>query len=350
VRITLTTPCYPPNLGGVEVHTQNLARRLARRHDVCVVTSSGWDERLRVVEVPSIPIPYSPIPLTFPKVSGDVYHSHIPSPFFAWEVHRRGLRPHVVTYHNDVVVPKRVNGIRIPRGIGRIVEDVNENVTIPILEGADAIIATTKSYAKTSPVLKEFDVEIIPNAVEVDRYEYCENKGDYVIYVGRIVEYKGLGLLLEAMRIVQRESDLELIVVGEGEDRRRFERLAELLGLNVRFLGRVEEKEKIELIKRARVLVLPSKSRLEAFGIVLLEAMACGTPVIGSDIAGVREIAREGGTIFHDVYDLAEKIVKISENDRLTRIFGRRGRRAVEEKYDWNIVIRKIEKIYHDLV
>ncbi len=350
MRVTLTSPCYPPNLGGVEIHTQNLARRLAKRHEVCVVTSSGQDEKLRVMEVPSLPIPYSPIPLKFPSIRAEIYHSHIPSPFFAWEVHRRGLRPHVVTYHNDVVVPERLNGFKIPRRIGEVVEKINENVTLPILESADAIIATTKSYAKTSPILQQFNVEIVPNAVEVERYEYCEDKGNYVIFVGRLVEYKGLGTLIEAMGIVQREIDARLVVVGDGEDRDRFERLAKDVGVEAEFLGRVEERRKIELIKRAKILVLPSKSRLEAFGIVLLEAMACGTPVIGSDIAGVGEIAREGGMVFHDVYDLAEKIAKLLENDRLARYLGKKGRRAVEERYDWGKVIERIERIYFNLI
>ena len=350
MKVILTTPYYPPHIGGVEVHVQNLASRLRRRgYDVEVISSTGFDDSVKVRTVPSIPIPYSPIPLRFPRVSGDVYHSHIPSPFFAREIAKRKLKPHVVTYHNDVVIPEKVDGRRIPAEIGGMIEKINEDITIPILETADVIIATTKSYAKTSPILSRFDVEIVPNAIDINRYEFCEEKDDYVVYVGRLVEYKGLPILLEAMKMVQKELPIKLVVVGDGEDRRRFENLAKRLEVKVEFKGRLSERKKIEAIKRARVLVLPSQSRLEAFGIVLLEAMACGTPVIGSNTAGVRDIAREGGLIFYDVEDLAEKILKLATNDKLARSLGKKGRKAVEEKYDWNIVIKKVEQIYLDV-
>ncbi len=347
MKVVLTTPYYPPHIGGVEFHVRSLALKLARMgHEVEVVTSDGCDDVVRVVTVPSVPVPYSPIPLKFPELSADVYHSHIPSPFFALEVSKRGLKPHVVTYHNDVVVPERVNGWRIPQQIGRVVEDVNERITRSVLESADVVIATTKGYAETSPILKDFEVEIVPNAIDVDSYRYCEEKEDYVLYVGRLVEYKGLPTLMEAMGIVQRELDVRLIVAGDGEDRRRFERFAEKIGIRAEFLGRVSEGEKVDLLSKAKVLVLPSKSRLEAFGIVLLEAMACGTPVIASDVPGVRDVALEGGLVFRDVEDLAEKIANLV-TDRKKRIaLGRRGRRAVEGKFCWDVVVRKIERIY----
>ncbi len=350
MKIVLTTPYYPPHVGGVEFHVQNLALKLKLRgYDVEVISSTGYDDSVRVITVHSIPVPYSPIPLKFPNVCGDIYHSHIPSPFFAREVAKRRLKPHVITYHNDVFIPENVNGWKIPAKIGRIIENINEDITIPILESAEVIIATTKSYARTSPILSQFDVRIVPNAIDIERYEFCEEKDDYVAYVGRLVEYKGLPILLRAMRIVQKELPIKLIVVGDGEDRRRFEKLAKDLEVKVEFKGRLPEKEKVKIIKKARVLVLPSQSRLEAFGIVLLEAMACGTPVIGSNTPGVRDVAREGGTVFYDTDDLAEKILKLATNDGLVRSLGRRGRKAVEEKYNWDVVIERLERIYFDV-
>ena len=351
MKVVLTSPYYPPNLGGVEVHVRNLANGLlGRGFDVEVITSSGRDVAVKVRKVPSIPIPYSPIPIVFPKVEGDLYHSHIPSPFFAKEVARRNLRPHVITYHNDVVIPERVNGYRIPPKVGSIIGEIAENVMRSVLESADAIIATTKDYADTSPILKDFDVTVIPNAIDLDRYEFELEKEDYVIYVGRLVEYKGLSILMRAMRTVQKSIPIKLIVVGDGEDRIRFERLARTLDLKVEFEGRVSEDRKIELIKKAKLLVLPSKSRLEAFGIVLLEAMACGTPVVGSNIAGVRCVAKEGGLIFYDVDDLAEKILRIVTNDGLAKALGRRGRKVVEEKYNWKVVLSKVIDLYSSLI
>jgi len=347
MKITLTTPYYPPHIGGVEIHVQNLARWIMRiGYDVEVITSFGKDEVVKVKTVRCIHFPYTPIPLKFPKIECDIVHSHIPSPFFAKCVMEKHVKPHIVTYHNDVVIPTRVNGIFIPREAGRIIEKININITIPILDSADLIIATTESYAKTSPILSQYDVKIIPNAIDIENYEYSDNKQNFVVYVGRLVEYKGLTMLIEAMKIVQREFPIKLVVVGDGEDRKMFEMFARKLNVAVEFKGKVSEKEKIKIIKNSKVLILPSRSRLEAFGIVLLEAMACGTPVIGSNIPGVRDIAKEGGMVFNSVEDLAEKILKIITNDKLCKLLGKRGRKTVEEKYSWNVVIKRLKKIY----
>ena len=147
MKVVMTTPYYPPHIGGVEIHTKNLARGLKERgHDVEVVTSVGEDDAVKVRVVKSINIPYSPIPIRFPHVSGDVYHSHVPSPFFARRLMKR--RPHVITYHNDVVVPERVDGWKIPGFVARFVERKNVELIKPVLDSAEVIIATTKSYSE----------------------------------------------------------------------------------------------------------------------------------------------------------------------------------------------------------
>ncbi|AGK60825.1 Glycosyltransferase [Archaeoglobus sulfaticallidus PM70-1] len=341
IKIALTTPYYPPHIGGVEIHVEGLVRQLSKKYNVTVISSNNT----RCIE-----IPYSPIPVSFPGVQADIYHSHVPSPFFAWWVMKKGYSPHVITYHNDVVVPSTVNGYRIPGNVGYLVERVNEKVIVPVLESCDVIIATTKSYAVTSPVLSRFidKVEVVPNAVDLKKFN-CKNvkKQDFVLYVGRLVEYKGLPVLIEAMKKVQKEFDCELIVIGDGEDRARLENLAK--NIKARFLGRLPTKEVIGWMQKARVLVLPSFSRLEAFGIVLLEAMACGTPVIASNIAGVREVALEGGLVFDDVDDLSNKILKILTNDSFAKKLSAKGLKSVKN-YSWEVVSEKIEKIYLRLV
>ncbi|MCW3133275.1 MAG: glycosyltransferase family 4 protein [Methanophagales archaeon] len=350
MKVLLTSPYYPPHIGGIEIHTANIARGMGEKgHEVEVVTSTGSDERVnvKVTTIPCLRIPYSPIPLKFPDVKGDVFHSHIPSPFFARAVMKKKCDPHVITYHNDVVVPRRVDGKRIPDIVARWIEKKNDELVRPILENAEVIIATTRSYAETSPVLKDYldKVEIIPNAIRVEDFLPGKDAGardGIVLYAGRLVEYKGLPILIRAMKNIH----ARLVVLGEGEDKIRFEERAKKMGVRVEFRGKVSYTELKEWMRRARVLVLPAQSRLEAFGIVLLEAMACNTPVIASNIPGVGEIARNGGLVFEDEEELVQDITRILEDDALATKLGRRGRCNVEQKYNWESVLDKIEKLY----
>ncbi len=352
MKIVLTTPYYPPHIGGIEIHVRYLASFLSKKHDVRVVSSTGETSVAEVLRLKCLNIPYSPIPLSFPELKADIYHSHIPSPFFARMVSIKGLYPHVITYHNDVIVPEVVDGHRI---LGRrLIETLNKRITIPLLESCDVVIATTSSYALTSPILSQFmdKVEIVPNAVDIGRFTPGEFERErIVIYVGRLVEYKGVDVLLKAMRFVQKGlKDARLVIIGDGEDRRRFEELSKKLGVKAEFKGRLPDGEVTEWMRRARVLVLPSFSRLEAFGIVLLEAMASATPVIGSNIPGVRDVAIEGGLTFSDVDDLANKITEILTNDKLAEKLSRKGLKAVREKYSWDVVSKRIEKLYFSLI
>lgn len=348
MKVLLTSPYYPPHIGGVEIHTMNLARGLAERgYDVEVITSEGNDKYVKVTAIPSLPVPYSPIPLRFPDIDGDIYHSHVPSPFFAQGVNSKNCRPHVVTYHNDVFVPSRVDGKPIPSHLSKLIEKENIRVVKPVLDNARVIIATTESYAQRSSVLKNYlhKVEIIPNAVWTKDFVPGIDAGErerIVLYAGRLVEYKGLHVLIRAMKNI----NARLVVLGDGEDRKNFERLARALGVNAEFKGKVSHDEKKEWMRRARVLVLPAISRLEAFGIVMLEAMACKTPVIASKIPGVEEIARNGGLVFENEQDLSSIILVLLENEDLASKLGRRGRWIVKKKYDWDLVLDRTEKLY----
>ncbi|WP_457591423.1 glycosyltransferase [Geoglobus sp.] len=337
LRIAQITPYYPPHIGGVEIHVRNLAKALSARHEVVVVSSSGGD-----VVISSLDVPYSPIPLKYVELKADVYHAHVPSPFFASLY--KDKRPLVVTYHNDVVIPESVSGYRIPGMLSRAAEGVNEVVVRKVLERADAVIATTLDYALTSPLLRDYmdRVRVVPNGIWVDDFVYRQDKEDFLLYAGRLVEYKGLAKLITALE----GSKHKLVVAGDGEDRKAFEDLARRKGVNAEFLGRVSYDTLKDLMSRARALVLPSKTRLEAFGIVLLEAMASGTPVIACNTPGVRFVAMHGGLVFDSVEELRDIIEGL--DDGTVRKLGRRGR-GFAETHDWSVVAERIEEIYREV-
>lgn len=339
MRIAQITPYAYPHIGGIEIHVKNLSDALRlKKNDVAVISSNSGDFILK-----SINIPYSPIPIKKKEVNADIYHAHIPSPFFAHAYSRE--RPLVVTYHNDVEIPERVSGIKIPERIAGFAEKVNFQFARKVLERADAIIATTRDYAVTSPLLREFfnKVHVIPNGIWVDDFEFTGEKDDFILYAGRIVDYKGLGILISALE----NTDIRLVVAGDGEDRAFFENLAEKKGVRAIFLGRVEYRRLVKLMGRAKALVLPSMTRLEAFGIVLLEAMASGTPVIAYNTPGVRYVAEHGGFVFKSIEELRDIILNLDANT--VRKKGREGRRFAE-MHDWNIIAERVLELYESLL
>jgi glycosyltransferase involved in cell wall biosynthesis len=349
MKILQVTPYFPPHLGGVEYHVKGLADGLrCRGYDVEVASSCG-NCKMKFIRVPSINFMYFPVPLKFPKTVANIYHSHVPSPTFAF--HLREAHPHVVTYHNDVIVPSRINGFGFPGILQTSLERINKKIVEPVLDKAEIIIATTKSYAETSKILHRYlhKVRIVPNAIDASLYHPSKSREPYVVYVGRLLDYKGVDVLIEAMEMVQKETDLKLILIGDGYDRKKLEERARRLGVDAFFTGRVEYNRLIDMISRAEMLVLPAQIRLEAFGIVLLEAMACETPVLAFDIPGVSEVAKDGGLVFSDRSELCQLILELHVNEPLRAALGRRGRKAVLEKYSWNRVLDQIESIYEEI-
>ena len=349
MKIIQISPYFPPHVGGVEYHVKELADGLANRgHRVSIASSCGrWTGE--IIRIPSIDLFYSPIPIKLPKLEADIYHSHIPSPLFTFML--RKAAPHLVTYHNDIVVPEIINGHGMPRTFAGALEKLNELLVRPVLEEAKVVIATTESYARTSPILKDYldKVKIVPNAVNVSLYPQVRKKENYVLYAGRMLSYKGVDSLLYAMREVQKSADLDLVLIGDGYDRSRLEEMAAQLHVRAKFTGRLERSMFIDTISRAEILVLPTQNRLEAFGIVLLEAMACETPVLAFNTPGVNEVAEKGGMVYSSTQELSELILELHGNGPLRVLLGQKGRRAVEENYSWKRVLDDMESVYREV-
>jgi glycosyltransferase involved in cell wall biosynthesis len=215
------------------------------------------------------------------------------------------------------------------------------------LDRADEIIATTRSYAETSKLLKGREYHVIPNGIDLGEFQDSEvGKEPLIVFLGRLSLSKGVDVLIRAMREVEVEA--RCVIIGDGEEKKRFMKLAKDLEVNVEFTGFLPREEVVNYLKRASLLVLPSVSRLEAFGIVLLEAMACGTPVVASDIPGVRDVASEAGLLFPpgDHRKLAEIINELLSDEEKIRKLGEKGKRIVREKYSWDVVIGRLIEVY----
>jgi glycosyltransferase involved in cell wall biosynthesis len=228
---------------------------------------------------------------------------------------------------------------------------------------ASRVIVTSRTYAATSRALWATTPTVIPMAVDARWFNPRAEPGDLrarlqlgpgavVLYVGRLVRHKGVEYLLEAARSIP---GAHFLIVGDGPSRSALEGYARRLGsTNVRFSGRVSQTDLPSLYALADLLILPSISRLEAFGTVALEAMACGRAVVLSDIPGVREVITDGqeGLLFEPMNseDLAAKVSLLLGDLQLRSEMGARARRKVEEIFNMEKVAGQIEEVYREVV
>jgi glycosyltransferase involved in cell wall biosynthesis len=179
-----------------------------------------------------------------------------------------------------------------------------------------------------------------------------------IVFVGRLVEMKGCAYLIEAFReIARRIPDAELVILGDGPLRGSLERLAGELRVRVEFLGIVTPDVVKQQLNEARVLCLPSitaaNGNFESFGMVLLEAQACGVPVVTSALGG-REGVVDGLTGFtfaeRDVSTLVQRISDLLENDELASRLSNAGPEYVRQYFDIISCTKKIEDLYDDIL
>ena len=212
----------------------------------------------------------------------------------------------------------------------------------------DRHIALTE-FARTKLIqagLSADKVVVKPNFVDPDP-GMCEHIGEYALFVGRIAKEKGLGTLLDAWHHLG--CDLPLWVVGDGPDRREFEQRAIQQGLPVRFLGHLDRREVFRIIKASRLLLFPSLC-YETFGMGIVEAYACGVPVIASRHGAMQETVRDGitGLLFQpgNVEDLSEKLrFALGHPERLAWM-GENARAEYKRKYTADTNYAQLMDIY----
>ncbi|MGA3199393.1 MAG: glycosyltransferase family 4 protein [Halobacteriota archaeon] len=369
MKIIQASSYFYPHIGGVETHCLELSQSLRDLgHEVVVlcaeVPKSRPNEVLRglpVYRFPAMDLPYIPymyaLRRRIAQFSADVVHSHYPPPFMSYGV-VKGLPhvPHVLTYHCDLEIPDNIANLRIPNICKCLVDEVNTAVyTKPILDNVAQIIATTESYARTSSVLRDYRYEIVPNGIRLETFDRHllglngEKRARQILFVGRLSSVKGVDDFVTAAKIVLSQvSDATFLIVGDGEERERLKKLAKGYEHRIKFCGHISRGALLKLYTSSSALVLPSFTRLEAFGLVLLEAMACETPVIASRIPGVLDVVGEGGLLVtpRDPSSLANAILGILENPANARSMGKNGRKRVEQKYDWKIIAQEVLDLY----
>jgi phosphatidyl-myo-inositol alpha-mannosyltransferase len=228
------------------------------------------------------------------------------------------------------------------------------------LARADRLIAVSEPcITAMRPYFTEQDFEIIPNGIDTGLYrplEPHENRPEgppRILFVGRFDPRNALDVMLDAGRILADEGrDFVLQVVGDGPLRPKYHRRAKALGLDdrVEWLGLLD-KERPRLYREATVFAAPCV--LASFGVVLLEAMASGTPVVCADNIGFRQVIRDGapGRFVppRDAAALAAGIAELLDDAAMRADWGSRGRDLVLERYAWPIIAGRVEDLYRTI-
>lgn len=219
------------------------------------------------------------------------------------------------------------------------------------------LVAISQAARELLAPYAEGTIEIVPYGVPLPEAAGPPAPGTAsptLLFVGRLVRRKGVDRLLEALAQL-RDRPWRLEIVGFGPEREPLEAQASQLGLGdrVTFLGRVSDRELVATYGRAAALVLPAtidqRADTEGLGVVLLEAMSYGLPVVATAVGGITDVVVDGetGILVEDQVDaLTGGLGKILDDPGRARAMGERGQRRVREAFSWDSIVERLEAIY----
>ena len=362
MRIVQISPYSWDVPGGVQVHIGQLSRHLRERgHDVIVLApgdAPGFQEGARIVGRPyPVHVNGSVARLCFSRRSSrvvrkalevftpDVIHVHdplTPSTSMLGVLHRNA--PVVATFHS-YFAREHFEG-RVYTAIAPLLR--------PVWRKVDRRLAVSAA-ARQSVCSRMGDdpVQIVPNGADVEVFASATPAilppGRRLLFVGRLEPRKGFPVAVRAFaRLASAYPDLQLVVVGDGEERQAIDVLPADVRSRVRMMGRVTYEALPTYHKAADIFVSPATGS-ESFGIVLVEAMAAGLPIVASDIAGYREVARDGldGLLVRpaDPEALAAGVKRLLDSPALAARLGESGACRARD-FAWDRIVDRLEAAY----
>lgn len=366
MRILQINKLYHPWVGGVEKVVQDIAEGLNKKEnfEIAVLCCQPRGKRkeeiingVKVYRAASFGVFWG-LPLSFDffrlfKKLKDKYDSidfHHPFPLGDLSLFLFPPKAKlIVHYHSDIVRQRIFNFLISPF--------INHT-----LKRAQKILVSNPNLIKNSPYLQKFQekCQVIPFGVDLTKFEIFdesevqkikEKYGDFVLFVGRLNYYKGLQYLIEAMK----EIEANLVIIGQGPLEKKLKAQSSKLKNKIFFLPFIQEAKLINYYQACSVFVLPSIFPSEAFGLVLIEAMACGKPVISTEIGtGTSFVNQDGMTGFvvppRDSHALATAIKKILVNKDLAKKLGQNARNRVEKEFSLARTLKETENIYKSLI
>ena len=367
MRIGIVCPYSFDAPGGVQFHVRDLAQHLlARGHEVSVIAPADEDTPVPAYVVSTgraVPVPYngSVARLSFGPVARrrvhrwmeqgrfDVLHLHEPiTPSLGLLALWAASGPVVATFHSSNL---RYRALQAAYPVLR-----------PSLEKISARIAVSEDARRTVTTHVGGDAVVIPNGVYVDAFAQASADPRWtgtaerptVAFVGRLDEpRKGLPVLAEAVpELLRSVPGIRFVIAGHGDAEAAAERLDPASRAACEFLGLVSDADKAALLRSADVYVAPHTGG-ESFGIVLVEAMSAGTPVLASDLDAFRRVLDDGalGVLFPtgDAGGLARALLGLlADPGRRSALSARAG--VAVRRYDWSVVAEEVLEVYETVV
>jgi len=379
MKIALANLYYLPVQGGIEKYMYELAKRFQREHEVEIIAGGGrlgerlrYSDGLREYRIPFVEprmttawltIAGMFVPACAYRISNsdfDMVHANcVPSAYAAMKASKK--KPFVFTQHNNEEIIRTYAhfvGVKL-----------YETIMSKIIENAASIISVSKSVAKEMESRYGVKSKTIYNGVDLDfftpendgkefRDRYSLGDSRIVLFVGKIDKRKGLEYLAHAFEKVKRNvKNTKLVIVGktrfeEDSYLNKIMEMMEAFGIldSVYFTGEISIEMLQEAYRACDVFVMPSIT--ETFGIVVIEAMASGKPVVVTRSGGPEELVVDGKNGFvvgpRDSEALADRIITILTDESLAERMGRYGRIHAERNFNWDKTAVETMKVYED--
>ena len=379
MKIAHITNRYPPAIGGVEEYVKSISDRLVNRNNEIYIFTSHlkkndsreklgtpcyfYKKNLEILRFFSFSFPGALVYPIFPTLPFILLRKNVDI------IHAHGYWYYPADISGFISRIKRVPFVFNPYFYKRYSWkwDLYKKFLGEHTMRADVIIVISEWEEKliNNEGFNFRRMELIPPGINLEEFEHTEFNvfekyklidRKVVLFVGRIAYIKGIDVLIKAApHVLKKDPDTVFFIIGpDFGEKNKLELIIKDMNLekNFIFAGELSRKEIISAYKNASIFVLPS--RYEAFGIVLIEAMASKLPIVATDCSAIPYVIKDGknGLLFSidDSNELAEKIILLLENNRLKNEIIANGFKIVKEKYNWEKSVTKLEKIYLSLI
>lgn len=369
IAMLISTP-FPPE-EGIGYYVYNLSKKLIERgHEVTVITRGGYSnvehfhlDGIEVYKPQFLPVyPFHVhihklfVERFFKKLNKEFDIIHIHSPLSPYLNYLKGI-PTILTVHTSLLEDIRHYQVHNLSAMGQKLTTYVAGYPLMMKLIKHSNVVTTVSSAVAKEIQEYYGRTpiVVGNAVDERKFYPSDDRvGEYVLYVGRLDYRKGLIDLIKAAQILKDNiRTIKILIVGTGPLYEYIRAIIRKNDLNnIELTGYVPWKRLLWLYRNAEIFVFPS--HYEGLPTVVLEAMACGLPVVASDISAHRDVIINGynGLLSKkgSPDSIAENILTLIENEKLQRKLGKNARKTIEEKFTWDKIGKKFERIYRQTI
>lgn len=369
MRIAIIVSSFLPSaMGGTQIATYNIAKFLSDRgHEVHVITIKDRKEKkFEIME--NFYVHRIKFTRLFTYTFGEMLY-YLKILFIVKKSNIEVIHVQMIRHGRAGVLIKKLAGIPFvvsPQGSDIYKSSIYFKKTIAkfVFKNADVVIALTNNMKKEIQKIYKRKVVIVPNGVDIRQFENLDKgkirkelkiskQKKVILFVGRLHSIKGVKYLIQAIKIIlNKDKNVKLLIVGDGDERKNLENLCKNLNLenHVTFVGEVSPEKVPKYMVASDIFVLPSLS--ESFGIVNIQAMYCGLPIVATNVGGIPEnvIDQINGFLIEprNEYQIAEKVILLLNNNELREKISENNKEKASN-YSWERVVEKLEKLYETI-